>query len=142
MDPLLTALVSLAVALIATIPGFLAYRSTRRKEPAEAAEIITGAAGNIVDRLEKQVSALDKRVTELTVELSNTQADLRVAEGQLLIARGELAVVRIELDAVKEENERLEGFANAAQATILELSALLKKNGVEVDTDGQVPPKP
>jgi chromosome segregation ATPase len=135
----LSILIPVTVALVATIPGFLAYANTRRKAPAEAAEIITGAAANIVEKLEKHITGLEAKIDALIGELDKTKDGLRSTKVELALTQGKLDLMQGTITTLQGENARLSDFAETCKTTIRELSALLRENGVQNNTDGLGP---
>jgi len=135
-------LLPVVVAIVATIPGALAYLNSRRKAPAEAAESITGAAVSIVDRLEKQVGALEVKLNDLSAELDKTKDDMRRTTAELVKVRGDAELLRAEVVILRAENVRLRDFAAACKSTIESLSTLLKANGFQDNPGDDMPPIP
>jgi chromosome segregation ATPase len=135
-------IIPVVVALVATIPGALAYINSRRKAPAEAAESSTGAAVSSVDRLEKQVGALEVKHKELTDELDKTKAEMRRTNMELVKVQGDAELLRTEVAILRAENIRLREFAAACKSTIESLSALLKDQGFQEKPGDDMPPIP
>jgi chromosome segregation ATPase len=133
-------MVPVAVAIVATIPGFLAYWSSRRKAPADAAEVITEAAVHIVEKFEKQVAGLEAKVDALNVELDATKSEMRRSNVEMLQAQGQIRLMEKEIIILRGENVRLTDFAAACKVTIENLTTLLRENGFGGDAGGDVPP--
>lgn len=106
-------IVTLAIALIAAIPGFLGYRSamakdkrdgflaigTSKKTEAEATEVLISGAVALLDPLKERVRALEEKDEE--------------REREMYAVRSELYTVRLRLNIVEKNNRILcEGVRN------------------------------
>lgn len=63
-----TSIATIIVASVAAIPGVLAYLAQRRKDQADAAEILTGAATALVIPLRAEIAELREELEYLRVE--------------------------------------------------------------------------
>lgn len=97
--------VPIVVALIAAVPGALAFIKQRRRSKAETADILTTAAERLVKGMESRIKALMDRVKCLEQEVDAVRADLRVALEKVADLesenRAQAEVVRVLLKGVK-----------------------------------------
>ncbi len=79
-------------ALGAAIPALLSAWFVRRKTKAETADIITGAAGRLVEQLERRITDLESRLS---------RSESREAAALVIIAelRAEISTLRRHVDA-------------------------------------------
>ena len=104
------------VAVIAAIPGIIAYLSQRRKQSveiekteAETADVLTESAERVVKMQEVQLCKLEKKMLEISVE---------TAKGQVRLAALELAI-----DTYKQQINDLVAIIEALVAQLKELGS-------------------
>jgi septal ring factor EnvC (AmiA/AmiB activator) len=66
---------AILIALIALIPSVLVYARERRKTQAEAADIVTGAAVDLVKQLKTEVAELRAHVGSLEADVARLKAE-------------------------------------------------------------------
>jgi len=77
---LISGAVTLVVALVANGVGFLLWRPQRKKLEAEAADILTGTAMDLIREMKEQIAELqesDKQKEQQIIELQGRIDDLR-----------------------------------------------------------------
>lgn len=111
------------LALVATIPGILAYLNQRVKVPAESADLVSGAAKKLLDSLSGRLDVVTERMDSLEVQLRKARDDLDIAEANL-------AKARTQLESVEQANVRLRSAAGLMLDGIRKLVAQLTAIGV------------
>ena len=86
-DWLIPAIVAVVVALFANGAGWFLWRARRAKIDVDAAEVLTGAALEMVQRWEKRVIALETSRNEMEEEIKQLKARVRVLEDENHILR-------------------------------------------------------
>jgi flagellar motility protein MotE (MotC chaperone) len=72
-------IVPIAVALIATAPGLIAFIKQRRRSKAETADILTTAAERLWKGMEIRITSLTTEVSVLRKESQQARSDLNMA---------------------------------------------------------------
>ena len=78
----ISVIVPLAIALIVNAAGLLLYRSQRGKNKADAADLLTGSALDMVKRWETRVKELEAQVEEQGKEIHELERRVRVLENE------------------------------------------------------------
>lgn len=115
--------VPVVIALVAAIPGVLAFLSGRRKDAATA-------EGLHVDSLNRVIVALSGRVDDLQKRQDDVESALHQARIALEKAEGDLADTRSKLDAVERQNIRLRTAVQALTTGVRSLIEQVKKAGM------------
>jgi len=89
-----TEFLAFLTAILVAIPGWLAFWRIKRKDKAEATDLITGAATKLIDRLETRLGLAQKSVDSLEVRLAETKAELDRTRCELNVAQDELNELR------------------------------------------------
>jgi septal ring factor EnvC (AmiA/AmiB activator) len=87
-------LVPLLTAILVAVPGWPAFWRIKRKDKAEATDLITGAATKLIDRLETRLGLAQKSIDSLEIRLGETKAELDRTRCELNVARDELNELR------------------------------------------------
>jgi cell division protein FtsB len=97
-------MIPVIVAIVAAIPGILAFFGQRRKDKTDAAEKITAAALDLVEPYQKRVAEMENQISKLrtglaAVEAENsklkTNIELLVKENQVLRAENNTLTCKI-----------------------------------------------
>lgn len=71
MQGITEALISIAIALIAAIPGILALRQNRKRQEAEVAAFITKASGDLIAQYEKRMKEMEESAAKTALAMSS-----------------------------------------------------------------------
>lgn len=107
--------IPVAVALVAALPGLLAYVNQRRKLPAEEADIYTGAAKKLIDSLTGRLDTVTKRMDSLELVLASARLELDAA-------KSDVAKAKLRIEDVEHSNTRLRAAITHALAGIKALT--------------------
>jgi len=111
--------IPVVVAIMAALPGLLAYINQRRRMPAEQVDIYTGAAKKLIDSLAARLDVVTRRMDEV-------EALLRTARIEVDAAKVALAKSQVRIEDFERAGAHLRVAITHALAGIKALTGQLK----------------
>lgn len=91
------------IALVAAIPGILAFLSQRHKDDNEMAQAVQEAAISLVKPLREEVERLTNKVRDMEILLG--QKDARIAELEIAVTERDRLVDELRTEVAKQRKE-------------------------------------
>ncbi len=103
----LSEILTFLAACLVALPGWFAFVRSKRKDKAEATDIITGAATKVIASLETRLANAQTTIDRLEKAIAEAHADLQRTRGDLNTAQDELNQLRRENTTVEDRNRTL-----------------------------------